>query len=125
MTISEFPIRYDSWFVPLATAFGLGRRRAGVRIGEGVVTVRLGWAFRARIPLNTIRSAGPDSGGVTGWGVHGFGGHWLVNGSAKGLVRLELDPPVRAYAVQVPVRLRELRLSLDQPDVFLAALRKN
>ncbi|GAA2269625.1 MULTISPECIES: hypothetical protein [Kitasatospora] len=125
MTISEFPLRYDSWFLPLATMVGLGRRRAGVRVGDGAVTVRIGWAFRARIPLDAIRSAGPDSGWVTGWGVHGFAGHWLVNGSSRGLVRLGIDPAVRGYAVQFPVRLRELRLSLEMPDAFLAALRRN
>ncbi|MGK4584520.1 hypothetical protein [Kitasatospora sp. HPMI-4] len=125
MTTSDFPLRYDSWFLLPATVLGLGRRWAGVRVGDGMVTVRMGWAFRARIPLKAIRSAGPDSGGVTGWGVHGFAGHWLVNGSSKGLVRLELDPAVRAYAVQFPVRLRELRLSLEKPDAFLAVLRKN
>jgi len=123
VTISDFPLRYESWFTPLAVPFGTGPRRAGIRISDGKVSVRMGWAFRAEIPLGSIRTAGHDHGGVSGWGVHGFGGRWLVNGSSRGLVRLELEPAVPARAVLLPVRLRELRLSLEDPEAFLAALR--
>jgi hypothetical protein len=63
-----------------------------------------------------------DDGRVTGWGVHGWRGTWLVNGSADGLVRLDIDPPVKARTAMVPVRLRTLRVSLADPTAFLADL---
>ncbi|MEV4614657.1 hypothetical protein AB0K43_18965 [Kitasatospora sp. NPDC049258] len=122
MSSNEFAIRYDGWFSALATPLWMGPRRAVVRVSDGVLTVRMGWAFRAEIPLASIRTVGPDSRSVSGFGVHGFGGYWLVNGSAKGLVRLELEPFVRARAVRLPVRLRELRLSVSDPAAFLAAV---
>ncbi|MFJ1708650.1 hypothetical protein [Kitasatospora sp. NPDC088346] len=122
MSTNDFALRYDGWFTKLAVPLGMGPRRAEVRVAGGVLTVRMGWAFRAGIPLSAIRSAGPDRRPVSGFGVHGLGGYWLVNGSARGLVRLELEPAVRARAVQLPVRLRELRLSVTDPEAFLAAV---
>jgi hypothetical protein len=59
---------------------------------------------------------------VGGIGVHGWRGAWLVNGAASGLVSITVDPPVRAWAVGVPVRLRQLTVSLEDPDAFRAAL---
>ena len=50
----------------------------------------------AEIPRDHIASFSPGRGMVLGWGVHGWRGRWLVNGSSKGLVRLEIDPAVRA-----------------------------
>ncbi|MER8186798.1 hypothetical protein [Kitasatospora sp. NPDC094015] len=122
MSSNEFTVRYDGWFTALATPLGLGPRRAAARLSGGVLTVRMGWAFRAEIPLASIRAAVPDTRSVSGFGVHGFGGYWLVNGSAQGLVRLELEPRVRARAIGLPVRLRELRLSVHDPAALLAAV---
>ena len=39
-----------------------------------------------------------------------------MNGSAQNLVRVELDPPARAHVVGFPVRLRQLRISMVDPD---------
>jgi hypothetical protein len=66
-------------------------------------------------------------GGTTG--VHGRRGRWLVNGSAEGLAELTIDPPVRIspsidtlYGLG-PSRVRQLTLSLDDPDGFVAAVK--
>ena len=59
---------------------------------------------------------------VGGIGVHGWRGRWLVNGAATGLVAITVDPAVRAWAVGVPVKLRELTLSLEDPDALVGAL---
>jgi hypothetical protein len=56
-------------------------------------------------------------------GVHGFGGRWLVNGSGRGLVSIQLSPPGRAYLMGFPLRLQELMVSVAEPDALVAALR--
>jgi len=40
----------------------------------------------------------------------------------KGLVRLEIEPTQRARVTGVPVKLRVLRLSMESPEEFFAAL---
>ncbi|GGV31284.1 hypothetical protein GCM10010495_54780 [Kitasatospora herbaricolor] len=120
--MSPFALSYESWFRPIAVCCGTGPARSGAVVDGGLLTVRMGWAFRAVIPLSSIAAARADAGPVPGWGVHGFGGRWLVNGSARGLVLLRVEPRCRATAALVPVRLRELRLSLERPEDFLAAL---
>ena len=57
-----------------------------------------------------------------GWGVHGWRGEWLVNGSSSGLVRIELDPPVRARMLIVRVTVRVLRVAVEDPAGLVAAL---
>ena len=59
---------------------------------------------------------------VGGTGVHGWAGKWLVNGSTKGLVIMDIDPPARGYVLGFPVRLRQLAVSTADPEGFLAAI---
>lgn len=82
----------------------------------------MGWWFSADIPRSAITSATSDHAFVGGIGVHGAGGRWLVNGAAKGIVRIEIDPRARAKVLGVPVRLRQLRVSMEEPDALIAAL---
>jgi hypothetical protein len=119
----RFEFRYDRWVGWLMGLLAMGRRFSSIEVAGGEVVVRMGWAFRSRIPRSAVRSVAPDEGRVFGWGVHGWRGSWLVNGSSHGLVRIELDPKVRAWVCGVPVRLRVLRVSLVEPDALLAALR--
>jgi hypothetical protein len=46
----------------------------------------------------------------------------LVNGSGQGVVRMTIDPPSHARCLGIKVTLRELMLSLDEPDRFIEAL---
>jgi hypothetical protein len=59
---------------------------------------------------------------VGGIGVHGWAGRWLVNGSTKGVVAIDIDPPARGYVMGFPVRLRQLAVGLADPEGFLAAI---
>jgi hypothetical protein len=59
---------------------------------------------------------------VGSWGVHGWRGRWLVNGSSENVVRIELDPPARARVLGFPVRLTQLRVSIVRPDDLIDAL---
>jgi hypothetical protein len=54
--------------------------------------------------------------------VHGFAGRWLVNGAGRGILKIELSPAQRAYVIGVPVRLRELLLSVNEVSALAAAL---
>lgn len=103
-------------------ALGLTRSSSYVEVGPGEVVVRMGWAFHAVVPRTSIRAAAHDHDAVWGWGVHGWGGRWLVNGSSSGLVRIDIDPPARARTAGVPVSLHTLRVSVEDPDGLIAAV---
>jgi hypothetical protein len=117
-----FAIDYSPAMLLLFRVCGLGPGRSGVWVGRDSVRVRMGWGFRAEIPRRAVRVIRPDTAAVTGWGVHGWRGQWLVNGSSSGLVRLEIEPTVQAWVTGVPVRLRSLRLSLESPDALTSLL---
>ncbi len=101
---------------------GLGPAWSGVEVGANEVRVRLGWGFRALFPRAAVQSVAPDTGRVGGWGAHGWRGTWLVNGSSRGLVRIELAPSQKARVMGLPVGLSVLRVSVEDPAGLLALL---
>jgi hypothetical protein len=92
-------------------------------LDDDVLELSLGWTFHLRVPRESVVAALLDRGRIRGIGAHGWRGTWLVNTSARGLVRLEIDPPGTASTYGVPVSVSVLRVSLDDPEAFLAALR--
>jgi hypothetical protein len=108
---------------PLLTVLGLGRRFSFIERSGDQLHVKMGWGFRARFPVASIRSVTPYSGVAMGIGVHGFGGNYLVNGKANGIVTLEIEPTARAFVIGIPVKLRKLSVSLDEPEQFIADFR--
>jgi hypothetical protein len=92
-----------------------------VRVENGTVHVKMGWAFDAHIPISSITKAEPSTERAFTLGVHYSGGRWLVNGSGKGLVTLTIEPPAPAKAVWRSVKLRKLVLSVTDPDALIAA----
>lgn len=117
----RFAIRFGFWKWLLAL-LGMGPGVSRVETGPTVLRARMGWAFRATIPIASVRGVERDRDMWWGIGVHGWAGRWLVNGSVRGIVRVEIDPPGRAWVVGVPVRLRQLFVSLEDPDGFIAAM---
>ena len=117
----RFAIRYGA-LRPLLLVLGLGPRYSGLELDCDRLRVRMGWAFSATVARTQIRSARHSEGVVGGIGVHGWRGRWLVNGAASGLVTLEIDPAARAWVIGVPVKLRSLRVSVEDPDALLRAL---
>jgi hypothetical protein len=107
--------------LPLTVPFGLGPKSSVVEIMGPDLHVKMGWGFDATIPLSSITSATPSDRRIWGWGVHNTPDGWLVNGSSKGLVDLVIDPPARAKAVQVTIKLTKLTISVDDPDALIAA----
>lgn len=93
-----------------------------VDVGADEVRVQMSWGFRATVSRSAIRSARPYTERVWAWGVHGWRGRWLVNGSSSGLVSLEIDPPARGWVIFWPVRLRELIVSVEHPEALTSAV---
>ena len=118
----RFPIRFDRWYAGLSSVLLLPPRDSYVEVGDEVV-VRMGWAFRASFPRAFVVRASLHPGTVISRGVHGFGGRWLVNGSSQGLVMMELAPEQRGRVMGVPVKLRELMVSVEQPEALVDHLK--
>jgi hypothetical protein len=122
MSQATFEISYTPALRPLFGILGIGPRYSRIEVTGQRVRVQMGWAFGAEFSRSAIRSLEPDGDRVTGWGVHGWGGSWLVNGSSSGLIRFELDPPAPARAVGIPVGLEVLRVSVEDPEGLLRVL---
>jgi hypothetical protein len=103
---------------------GMGPRHSAVELDDAELRVRMGVSFRARIPRSSLRDAARGGSAWLSIGVHAnlrFDS-WLVNGSPRGIVWLHVDPAGRGRALGIPVRVRRLGLSLEQPEAFLATL---
>ena len=123
MTSQRFAIRVDRWCRPLFVVLGIGPRFDHVDVDDATVTVRLGWSFVLRVDRSAIREVSRNGDVYGGWGAHGWRGRWLINGSSKGIVRIELDPRQRGRLLLLwPVRPSRLLVSLDDPEGFLAAI---
>ena len=120
----RFPIRFSSLNGVLFRGLLISPSSAYVDLDDPTIHVRLGWAFSARIPRRLVARAGlgqPPTIRLTA-GAHGWRGRWLVNGAPDGIVTIDLSEPVRANVAGFPIRLKELSVSLEDPEGFLAAL---
>ena len=101
----------------------VGARHGTVELDGSTLRVRLGLAYRASIPRGSVTAATRDPARwFTSIGAHGWRGRWLVNTSTRGLVRLTIEPAGTCRCLGIPAGLRELRVSLDDPDTFLSDL---
>ena len=104
---------------------------AGGRIEVDAGEIRLRMAdFKVDVPRASVRRAARSSYQARGRiGVHGKGGSWLANGSADGLVAIEIDPPCHtrrsASTLFLRMKVTELIVSLVDPDGFIAALQRD
>jgi hypothetical protein len=121
---ARFAVRFDAWYRLLSSALLLPPSSAYVEIDGHRVHVRMGWAFRSRFPLAAVQAATEVHQRPLSRGVHGFAGRWLVNGSGRGILNINLAPPQRAYVMGFPVRVRQLMVSVADPAGLARALRK-
>ena len=134
---SSDPAREPEWFAisykdmgPISTWADtrLGGGPAGGRIEVGAAELRLRMAdFKVNVPRASVRQAARSSHQTRGTiGVHAKGGSWLANGSADGLVEIEIDPPCHTErslsTLFRRMKVTELIVSLIDPDGFIAAV---
>jgi hypothetical protein len=120
---TRFPISFDRAYGILSTALFMPPSASYVEIDGDVVAVRMSWAFRASFARSTVRSAARLAGREPlSRGVHGWWGRWLVNGSGRGIVMIDLSPQQRGWVMGMPVRLRQLAVSMEDPDGLVVAL---
>lgn len=122
---SSFEIRYAAPIKLLLTAVGMGPAQSGITVTPEELCVQMSWAFRANIPIRDIHHAQHSVPPlILGWGVHGWAGRWLVNGSRQGVVQIEINPAARARVVGIPVRLATLLVSVIKPQQFIDTLNR-
>jgi hypothetical protein len=117
---ARIPIHFGR-LKPLFALLGITPRCSYIDVTPDLVGVRMGWAFGADVPRTSIRSARRVRDAIS-IGVHGRRGRWLVNGAAGPLVAVTIDPPAPARVLGFPVRLRELIVSVDDPDALIGEL---
>jgi hypothetical protein len=137
---SSDPAREPEWFAisykdmgPISTWADtlLGGGPAGGRIEVDASELRLRMAdFKVDVPRASVRRAARSSHQTRGTiGVHAKGGSWLANGSADGLVEIEIDPPCHTErslsTLFRQMKVTELIVSLVDPDGFIAALQRD
>lgn len=119
----RYAMQLSTLFTPLLALFGGTRSRSYLDLDDQGVRLRFG-IFDERVPLEAIASAEPTTvpliAGV-GWKV-GPGTVGLL-GSQQGTVRLTLREPRPMRFFGFPVRTRNVVVSLEEPDAFLADLR--
>lgn len=119
--MKRFPIRFTGLNGAMRV-LGLSPSGSWVELDDERLRVRMGWAFTLDAPRESIRDARLDDRRVWSWGVHGWRGRWLVNGSSSGIVRIDLNPPGRARTGPVPITVRELRVSVEDPEGLVEML---
>ena len=122
MKLQRFPIRFDAWYGILSSALFLPPSSSYVEVNDKEVRVQMGWAFHSQFPKTAVALAEETHERPLSRGVHGFAGRWLVNGSGRGIMTINLTPAQRGYVMGFPVRLRKLMLSVAEPSALAAAL---
>jgi hypothetical protein len=120
--MNRIPIRYSRGNGIILRLMGLPARSAYVELDGTLVRVRLGWAFHASFNRNRIESAERTPDVLMTAGAHGWRGRWLVNGASGPIVTIRLRDPASAFALGFPTRLREIAVSVADPDALIAAL---
>ncbi|HEX2281125.1 MAG TPA: hypothetical protein VHG52_05110 [Thermomicrobiales bacterium] len=118
-----FEITRAGWVKWLLWLVGATSSRSYVTLDNGTLRARFGY-YTLEVPTQRIthaeRSTWPWHSGI-GIRTNMKDTIGLV-GSYDNIVRLDIDPPVRASVLKIPVNVSRLYLSLDNPDRFLSAI---
>jgi hypothetical protein len=117
-----YDMRVARWMRPILAACGMGRRRTRIALTDSVLRVRAGIWFRVQIDRQSVRRVSRERDVWWAIGVHtDLRSRWLVNGSPRNIVALELDPPARGRMAGIAIKVRRLGLSLEDPERFISA----
>ena len=97
--------------------------RPRVEVTRTALLVSMGWSFRVAVPRAAITAVDSVPWRRVSVGAHGWRGRWLVNTASRPLVRVRVEPSTPGRVLGVPVRIRELTLSIDDVAAFLTDLR--
>jgi hypothetical protein len=117
-----FTLRYGALSRFALKLVGSGPEHSGIAVSDADLAIKMGRSFDGRAPRTSVVSARALTDTVISRGVHGWRGDWLVNGDGSGLVELRFEPPMRGHVLLFPVRVRRLRISVDDPDGLVAAV---
>ena len=117
-----FTLRFGAFWAFALRLVGSGPAHSGIAISDADVAVKMGRSFDGRAPRASVTSAQALTDTVISRGVHGWRGSWLVNGAGDRLVELRFDPPMPGHVLMFPVKVRRLRISVDDPDGVVAAV---
>ncbi|GAB6904038.1 hypothetical protein [Kineosporia succinea] len=118
-----FRIAYARGMRLLLGALACGPSVSGIVVSDESVRVWMGWAFQATIPRHAIAAADLEERAVISIGVHGWRGTWLVNGTTRQLVRIQLNVGVQARVLGWKVPLTTLFVSVEDRDEFVRLIR--
>jgi len=107
---------------PLLQLMAIGPNNASIELTAESLDVRMGWAFKTSVPRSSITNVHVLDKKVMSIGVHGWAGRWLVNGAGDRLVQIDIEPRAKARTAFIPLKLRELTLSLENPAEFTQAI---
>ena len=120
---TEFRFSYGPFSRQMLSLLANGPSFSRVSVNAERIEIRFGWSFQMSIPRSEIASAVRSKKPFgAGFGVHGWRGRWVINGSNDGIVQLTFRQPQQARVVGFPVKPREIFLSLEDPDGFLVAI---
>jgi hypothetical protein len=117
-----FTLRYGAFSRSMLRLIGSGPTHSGIAISDADLAIKMGRSFDGRAPRTSVTSARALTDTVISRGVHGWRGDWLVNGDGSGLVELLFEPPMPGHVLMFPVRVRRLRVSVDDPEGLVAAV---
>jgi hypothetical protein len=120
--VARFAFCYGRFWRAVLSIFRMGPRHSWIEVRPDELYVHMGWAFRATVPRAAITGvqAEPRHASI---GVHGWKGRWLVISSTRNQVAIEIDPPQPGRFNGIPLQLRRVVVSPDDPDGLTAALR--
>jgi len=117
-----FTLRYGTFSRYLLKLVASGPERSGIAVNDADLAIKMGASFAGRAPRASVTAARALTETVVSRGVHGWRGDWLVNGAGGSLVEILFEPPMPAHVLAYPVRVRRLRISVDDPAGLVEAL---
>lgn len=119
----RFPLKLGTVWRPVLIFYGATRANSYVDVSQATLLARLGWN-KIEIPRENIEWAHRDEWpwwrGV-GWHLTSGGGLGVVGAHAP-IVRIHLRRPQRTLLSILPARVRDLYVSVEDPEALIAAL---
>jgi len=122
VAVQWFALRYGALAKHLLNLVASGPARSGVAVRDTDLTIVMGRSFTGHSSRAAVVSARTLTDTVVARGVHGWRGDWIVSGAGDGIVELRFAPPMKARVLALPVSIERLRVSIEDPTGFVAAL---